>query len=101
MGCSRIWATPRATRPAAAYTPTTIPNAAVRALGGTRATLLIDRSVAMKVGIVGAGIGGLVAAVAFARIGASVTVYERSPAVGPVGAGISLFGNGFRALGAV
>jgi 2-polyprenyl-6-methoxyphenol hydroxylase-like FAD-dependent oxidoreductase len=55
----------------------------------------------MKIGIVGAGIGGLVAAVGFARASASVTVYERSPQVGPVGAGISLFGNGFRALEAV
>jgi 2-polyprenyl-6-methoxyphenol hydroxylase-like FAD-dependent oxidoreductase len=55
----------------------------------------------MKVGIVGAGIGGLVAAVGFARTGASVTVYERSPSAGAIGAGISLFGNGFRALEAV
>src|SRR5690349_19596934 len=55
----------------------------------------------MKVGIVGAGIGGLTAAVAFARMGAGVSVYERSSQVGPVGAGISLFGNGFRALEAV
>ena len=55
----------------------------------------------MRVGIVGAGIGGLVAAVAFARMGASLTVYERSSAVDPVGAGISLFGNGIRALEAV
>jgi len=43
----------------------------------------------------------LVAAVGFARTGAEVTVYERSRDAGPIGAGISLFGNGFRALEAV
>ena len=51
----------------------------------------------MKVGIVGAGIAGLATAVAFARLGAEVVIYERPGAV-PAGAGISLFRNGLRAL---
>ena len=51
----------------------------------------------MRVGIVGAGIGGLAAAAAFAQGGADVAVYERA-GFGPTGAGISLFGNGLRAL---
>jgi 2-polyprenyl-6-methoxyphenol hydroxylase-like FAD-dependent oxidoreductase len=54
----------------------------------------------MRVGIVGGGIAGLTAAVAFGRIGAEVTVFER-PGTAPAGAGISLFGNGLRALDAV
>ena len=54
----------------------------------------------MKVGIVGAGIGGLAAAAAFARTGTEVVVFERPGSV-PTGAGISLFGNGLRALDAI
>lgn len=55
----------------------------------------------MKVGIVGAGIAGLTTAVAFARLGADVVVYERPDAEPTAGAGISLFSNGLRALDAV
>jgi len=54
----------------------------------------------MRVGVVGAGIGGLAVAAAFARGGTEVVVFER-PGVAPVGAGISLFGNGLRALDAI
>ena len=54
----------------------------------------------MKVGIVGAGIGGLAAAAAFARTGSEVVVFERPGSV-RTGAGISLFGNGLRALDAI
>ncbi len=54
----------------------------------------------MKVGVVGAGIGGLVAAVGFARGRLGYRV-RAEPEAGAVGAGISLFGNGFRALEAV
>jgi 2-polyprenyl-6-methoxyphenol hydroxylase-like FAD-dependent oxidoreductase len=54
----------------------------------------------VRVGIVGAGIAGLSAAVAFARRGAEVVIYER-PGTLPAGAGISLFGNGLRALDAI
>jgi 2-polyprenyl-6-methoxyphenol hydroxylase-like FAD-dependent oxidoreductase len=51
----------------------------------------------VRVGIVGAGIAGLATAVAFGRRGADVVVHER-PEAATVGAGISLFRNGLRAL---
>lgn len=51
--------------------------------------------------VVGAGIGGLTAAVAFARRGWSVTVLERAESLEPVGAGIALAPNAVRALDAV
>jgi 2-polyprenyl-6-methoxyphenol hydroxylase-like FAD-dependent oxidoreductase len=43
-----------------------------------------------RVGIVGAGTGGLAAATFFARAGAQVDVLERAPDPGPVGAGLLL-----------
>ncbi|MEV6317748.1 FAD-dependent monooxygenase [Streptomyces sp. NPDC051776] len=48
--------------------------------------------------VVGAGIGGLAAAAALHRHGWSVTVLERSPVLGEVGAGIGLAPNALRAL---
>ena len=48
--------------------------------------------------VVGAGIGGLTAAVALRRVGFDVAVYERADALREVGAGISLWANAFRAL---
>lgn len=55
----------------------------------------------MRIGIVGAGIGGLCAAVGLHRAGAEVTVFERAPRARAGGSGISVFGNGMRALEAV
>lgn len=52
----------------------------------------------MDILIVGAGIGGLAAALAFARRGASVRVLERAPALGEVGAGLQVTPNGARVL---
>lgn len=52
--------------------------------------------------VVGAGIGGLAAALALARRGAAVTVLEQAPAIAEVGAGIQIAPNGaavLRALG--
>ncbi|MFF0544899.1 FAD-dependent monooxygenase [Nocardia thailandica] len=48
--------------------------------------------------VVGGGIGGLAAAVALGRRGWEVRVLERAPALGEVGAGISLWSNAVHAL---
>ncbi len=52
--------------------------------------------------VIGAGIGGLAAALALQKAGADVRVYEQAPALGEVGAGLSISPNGalgLRALG--
>jgi salicylate hydroxylase len=48
--------------------------------------------------LVGAGIGGLAAALALHRSGQQVSVYEQAPELGEVGAGIMLTPNSVRAL---
>lgn len=55
----------------------------------------------MKIAIVGAGIGGLSAAVGLQRAGAEVTVFERAPEVRAGGSGLSIFANGLAALDAL
>lgn len=55
----------------------------------------------MRVGIVGAGIGGLCAAVGLHRAGARVTVFEQASQVRSGGSGLSVFGNGLRALDSI
>jgi salicylate hydroxylase len=50
----------------------------------------------MKIGIVGAGIGGLVAALALARRGFAVEVFEQTRALKEVGAGLQISANGTR-----
>lgn len=55
----------------------------------------------MKIGIVGAGIGGLSAAVGLQRAGAEISVFERAKAVRAGGSGLSIFANGLRALDAL
>jgi salicylate hydroxylase len=44
----------------------------------------------LKVGIVGAGLGGLAAGVAIARAGADVTILEATKELGEIGAGIQV-----------
>ncbi|MEV5971407.1 FAD-dependent monooxygenase [Streptomyces sp. NPDC051921] len=51
--------------------------------------------------VVGAGIGGLAAAVGLGRIGWEVTVVDRTPVLADAGAGISLAANGVHALDAL
>jgi FAD-dependent urate hydroxylase len=50
--------------------------------------------------VVGAGIGGLSAAIALARTGQRVRVLDQVRELGPVGAGISLWSNGVKVLDA-
>jgi len=52
----------------------------------------------MKAIIIGGGIGGLTAAIALRRAGIDAEVYERSPVLKEVGAGISLWANATKAL---
>jgi len=52
----------------------------------------------MRVAVIGAGIGGLTAAIALRQRGIEVEVYERSAELGDVGAGISLWANALKAL---
>ncbi len=51
-----------------------------------------------QIGIVGGGIAGTAAAVHLARAGQRVTLFERAPVLGPVGAGILLQPSGQEAL---
>lgn len=48
--------------------------------------------------IIGGGIGGLATAVALDRAGIEPVVFERAPALGEVGAGLSLWSNAVKAL---
>lgn len=48
--------------------------------------------------VVGAGIGGLAAAIALRQAGWEATVYEAAPEARPLGAGLSIWPNGVRAL---
>ncbi|WP_349903259.1 FAD-dependent monooxygenase [Parafrigoribacterium humi] len=54
---------------------------------------------ALKIAVVGAGMGGLTAAIALTRIaGADVTIFEQAKELKEVGAGVQLTPNGERAL---
>lgn len=55
----------------------------------------------MRIGIIGAGIAGLVAACSLQSQNHEVTVYERRPDPNVDGAGLTLFGNAFAALDTV
>lgn len=55
----------------------------------------------MRIGVIGAGIGGLVVAAGLQRDGHEVTIYEQRPEASPDGAGLTLFQNAFDALDAI
>jgi FAD-dependent urate hydroxylase len=52
----------------------------------------------LHVVIVGAGMGGLTAALALRQAGYGVELYDRTPVLAPVGAGVSLWSNGIKVL---
>jgi salicylate hydroxylase len=54
-----------------------------------------------RIAIVGAGIGGLTAALALLQRGIDVHVYEQAPALGETGAGVQISANGTRVLTAL
>ena len=55
----------------------------------------------LKIGIVGCGVGGCTAAILLRRQGHEVTLFEQTPRVGPVGAGVLLQVSGQRVLAAM
>lgn len=54
-----------------------------------------------KVAVVGGGVGGFAAALALTRRGAAVTLWERAPELGEVGAGLQIGPNGVAVLEAL
>ena len=59
------------------------------------------RNRAMRVVVVGGGIGGLAAALSLARLGIAVTLLEQSSEIAEIGAGLQLAPNAFAALNAL
>src|SRR5213079_1376126 len=57
-----------------------------------------DAGESMRILIVGAGIGGLTAALALLRDGHEVHVYEQAPALAELGAGVQISASGARVL---
>jgi salicylate hydroxylase len=58
----------------------------------------VKQSNTLHVGLCGAGIGGLAAAIAISRAGAKVTVLEAAAELGEIGAGIQMTPNAARLL---
>jgi salicylate hydroxylase len=52
----------------------------------------------VRIAIIGAGLGGLTAAIALRRAGHEVRIYEQAPSLGDVGAGITITPNAWKGL---
>ncbi len=65
------------------------------------ATTDVGANAGRDIAVIGGGIGGLTAALCFARTGAVVTVHEQAAAFGEVGAGVQITPNGARVLAAL
>ena len=63
--------------------------------------MLMPNSNPLAIGIVGAGTAGLASAIALARLGHAVTVFEKHPALSPLGAGLLIQPQGVAALDAL
>src|ERR1051325_5096950 len=61
-------------------------------------SIRLEMSKVQNVAVVGAGLGGLCAAIALRQSGFDVTVYEQAPELGEIGAGIQISPNASRVL---
>ena len=62
---------------------------------------MMPKSNPLAIGIVGAGTAGLASAIALARLGHSVTIFEKHPSLSPLGAGLLIQPRGVAALEAL
>jgi 2-polyprenyl-6-methoxyphenol hydroxylase-like FAD-dependent oxidoreductase len=63
--------------------------------------MMMPKSNHLTIGIVGAGTAGLASAIALARLGHAVTVFEKHPSLSPLGAGLLIQPQGVAALEAL
>ncbi len=63
---------------------------------GAKTVHVADKVMTSEIAIIGAGLGGLTCALALARMGRAVCVYEQAPVLAEIGAGITLSPNASR-----
>ena len=98
MSSSTWAATPRRSAPIARPASSTTPASARIRFPPSASSATRPDAVTRRALVVGAGIGGLAAALALARQGFGVDVFERAPALQEFGAGLQLTPNATRAL---